>query len=502
MQTDAIKHVVIAGSDAPAWLTALILLRALGQNRDQTGLTVEVVEIRSALRPADVTVTLPSLRAFHRMLGLDQAELIAATDATYSLGQRYAGFVGSRPAYLATYATAGVPQHNLGFLQFWLRARHEGLKIELDEFSLGAAAARVGRYAPPPPSAAGLDAAEHGFHMHTLSYVRWLRAHALQRGVKVTPGAAFEVMTGEAGIAGLKLTDGRVIEGDIYIDATGTEAKLISALDNSRDEAAHLPGDRLLVTAAAPLSPLPLHAQISAHRHGWLGLYPLRSQTGMVMGYDSTAFSDDEALQQIATLSGLKPASGAVAEVYRPGRLRRAWVQNTIAVGPAAAVLEPNDGLDLHMVQVALSHLVSLFPLSRLRMPEADLFNDYLASYYDRALDYQATRYHLNRRFGEPLWDRLRDVPVTETVRHRIDLFRRRGLVALYEHEATNEDGWVAHLLGMGIVPEDYDPQVDQAPEGEVIQRFQGILKYVADRVRQMPTHEELLARAAGKVGA
>lgn len=496
VKPEGIRHVIVAGHDATVWMSALALLRAFGR----TGLTVEVVETPSLLRRADVYPSLPTLRAFHRLLGLDTAEMIRATAATYMLGQRYAGFLGNRPPFLIAHASTGGAIRNLPFLPFWLRARKEGLKAEYDAFSLGATAALNGRFAVPPPGAAGLEATDYGFNMHAGSYARWLKTHALKRGVRHTPVPGFTPEAGPNGLEALILPDGRRLTADLYLDATGPQARLMNAIGAGAqfDDSAALPCDRLLVTATAPLKPLPLFSQVSAHRHGWLGLYPLQAQTSMVMAYDSAGLSDDAAYQQAATLSGFKPDVGATVTPIKAGRLKTLWQGNTVAIGDAAASLEAGEGLTLHLAHVTLTHLLSLFPVRRDLMPEAQMYQEVVGMHFERLLDYLTVRFSLNRRFDEPLWDRLRDAPLSEPLRYKIDLFKARGLIALYEREAINEDSWISLLLGMGLVPEAYDPQIDQAPPEEIIQRFQYLLAYIKERVTQMPTHEALLMEPAG----
>src|SRR5262249_3101067 len=61
LMSHAIRHVVIVGRDAPAWLSACALQYALGP----AGVDVTVVELPSRAQAADLCISLPALEALH-----------------------------------------------------------------------------------------------------------------------------------------------------------------------------------------------------------------------------------------------------------------------------------------------------------------------------------------------------------------------------------------------------------------------------------------------------
>ena len=63
------KRVVIAGRDAPLWLSANVIHAALSRQ----GVVVDVVELPTLLRSQDVYATLPALEALHNLLGIDES---------------------------------------------------------------------------------------------------------------------------------------------------------------------------------------------------------------------------------------------------------------------------------------------------------------------------------------------------------------------------------------------------------------------------------------------
>jgi tryptophan halogenase len=121
-------------------------------------------------------------------------------------------------------------------------------------------------------------------------------------------------------------------------------------------------------------------------------------------------------------------------------------------------------------------------------MLEADAFNEKMHSLVMNVRDFQIAHYKLNKRYGEPFWDKVRNMNEPETLATKIHLFERRGVVAIQENETFQEENWSALFIGHGLMPKTYDPLVEQTPESEQIEKFQHILKYIAVEVEKMPS--------------
>ncbi|WP_140985893.1 tryptophan 7-halogenase [Asticcacaulis tiandongensis] len=499
MTGNRISRVVIVGSDESVWLSALALHRGFARS----GVSIEVIELPTLLQSSDVCATLPNIRNFHRLMGLDQAELIRHCGASFTVGQRFVGF--AEKPFLHVYSSAGASMKGLPFVQAWLKARTEGLEVPYEEFAVGAGLAKSGRFAPPR-DALEAETCDYAYHIHAASYAGWLKAHALHRGVTVSSVPDITPQVGNGRIEAIILPDGQRIEADLFVDATGAQGKLIAALegDDFEDWSEWLPLNRLLVTAGKGLSPLPLYAQITAHAHGWAGLYPHQGQTGMVMAYDGAALSDDEALKALVALTGVQPTAGATVNAFTAGQRRKPWIGNCVAIGESACVLDPLDASRLHVTQIGLTHLMSLFPIEREVMPEQKLFNDDVRSHYERLRNVSVVHYKLNQRQGEGLWDRARDTEVPPELAYKLKLYADRGLLMHMDHESFTEDSWHMLLLGQGLIPRTYDYKAENmfSDKREAVHRFQSLLGGIKAQVMTLPSHEQALARAAGLSGA
>ncbi|MDB5493873.1 MAG: hypothetical protein JWP86_1210 [Phenylobacterium sp.] len=498
--TRPVAKVAVVGRDAAAWLTALGLQRAFGR----TGVQVQVVELPSMLSAVDAYVSLPSLAGLHRIVGIDEDALIAACAGLYVLGQRFANWSGGRAPFLHAYDTQPVGLNNVDLIQYWLKGRAEGLKLDLEEFSLGAAMAKQGRLPLGAEPAEGFSRPAYGYHLDARAYVRLLREQAMRLGVSWVASGLGETHVDGGRIVSLTLSDGATVEADLFIDASGAQGALIEHLPAAAFEpwSQWLPCDRILAASGPRLDPLPAFSQIAAFRAGWIGIHPLQDRTALVCSYDSTRISDEDLVAALPVLTGLTLQDEAVAAPFRVGRRAAAWVGNCVAIGDAAASLELLDAAPLHLVQTGLSLLISLFPVDADDMREASAYNARLAAHAENLRDFQIAHYKLNQRRDDPFWDRTRDVPAPDALAYKMRLFASRGRIALYDDETFQESDWTSIFVGHGLIPQAYDPLVDLTPGDQQIQQLQKMLRFIAAEVTAAPTLQSHLAAPRSARGA
>jgi tryptophan 7-halogenase len=496
IEAHKVRKVVIIGRDDALWLSANVLWRAF----NAAGLDITVVELPSLLRAGDVYPTLKQQEAYHQLIGIDEKPMMRATQATYSLGQRFANFSKNRPPFIHAYSTYGRGLNRVSFHHYWVKARAAGLKADFDDFSINAAAAKNGRFFIPGEAVDGFAICDYGYHLDAAAYCQVLKTVALQRKIKhVTARLADVVKDAEDGrIVALKLMNGETVEGDFFIDATGSESALLGqALGVKFDSwRKWLPCDRLLTTHAPAMSPLPSFSQIAAFRSGWVGMFPLRNKTAIQQVYTSIDLKDEEAYEAAGIVSAMRLHPDAVVTPFSAGTRSIYWEKNCVAIGEAAVVLDPIDSVRMHSNLIGLSHLISLFPVDSNCMLESVEYNRNVASAFERIRDYQMCHYLLNQRYDQPFWDFCRRLEAPDQLRYKLDLFAARGNLAQYDDETFEDDDWYSMLLGHGLVPKAYDPLADQVPEAEIIQQFQRMLSFINMNVKDMKPMEAFLGVA------
>ena len=489
----AIGKAVIVGGGIDAWLAANALLTAFGR----TGLSVEVIET-PAPRPAGAArASTPGFRAFLSLIGIVESDLLRAAQGSYCLAQRNVGWRGDGTSFLRGYGPIGIPIARLPFLPFWVKARRHGMHVDLASFSTAAVAAGNGRAPGRSATASAGAPIDYGYQFDLGGCVALLAAAARHRGAMVTTATAVMPLRDSATgrIDTIRLADGRTVSGDIFIDATGAEMKLGPALNDAERSRRRGDPDRLFVASAPRAGPLYPLTTVTAHPHGWLTTIALRDRIALQMSFAGDRLSDDAAARTAEALAGAPLDRGGVIAL-ESHRRAAPWAGNCVAIGNAACAGPDLDGAELQRLQISVAHLVSLFPLGADMATEAAIYNERVAEHFDRLDDGMDARRRLNARSGEPFWDEARAAPISDRLTHRLAVFAARGIMPLYQDESLGEEDWQALLIGMGVIPESYDPQIDRVPDSEAIGRIQSLLGAIRREVEAMPPHEQALAEA------
>lgn len=170
----------------------------------------------------------------------------------------------------------------------------------------------------------------------------------------------------------------------------------------------------------------------------------------------------------------------------------RAWERNCVAIGPAACSFDPIHSVELQAMHMSLVHLLALFPIDRDYGAERAEFNRLTRSGLERLRDYQSAFYVLNRD-DSPFWSEARESQRSAELAHKIETFRARGEVPMYEHETFPADSWRALFVGHGLLPETDDPLAQSTPPDRLKAEFRRILGFIRDKVEEQTTHEYYL---------
>lgn len=488
--------IVILGRDIALWLSAGVLAKAL----QPAGVTVEAVELPTALTPADVAVALPPLEALHTQLRIDESALLRATGGAFSLGQNFAEPGGASPAFLHAYGSVGAAIDGHDFFAYWLKARRFGLAVGLEDFSLTAAAARQGRMMIPDDDTEVYGRCDYGYHLPALAYAGLLKAAALRYGAAthqaIAAGAELDPDTGD--ISALLLGDGRRIEGDLFIDTTGAQAELIGAALTVASESWHgyFPGDAVISASGARLASIPAYAEIRASASGSTAIHPCAARTFVTHSYSRALTSDDKAYAQAGIISGIALEDGMVRTTH-PRRRTNAWERNCVAIGEAACVFDTVHNVTLHAIQLGLVNLLACFPAGTAYAAQRAEYNRLTRSACERVRDFQSAHYSCARYTG-PFWDRANEASLSHELAHRIALFEARGEIAPMEEESFAPDSWRMLFTGHGLTPASWLPMIDRTAPDAMKGQFRRMLGFVREQVLRQPTHDAYLAQVHG----
>ncbi|MHB8812807.1 MAG: tryptophan halogenase family protein [Steroidobacteraceae bacterium] len=492
-------HIVILGGGTAGWICAAAFRRQLPV-QDYSITLVESDEIGTV---GVGEATLPSIKGFNDLLGIDEADFMRRTRATFKLGIEFCDWDRQGERYVHPFGAFGKPWGGVEFQHHWLRARLTGRECApLQEYSFSVVAALSNVFEPPDSDSRSIRSTySYAYHLDAGLYAAFLRSWAIERGVRRIEGRVSQVRrhpeTGN--LVELTLMSGARIAGDFFIDCSGFRAVLLGGTLGVpwQDWTHWLPCDRALAVATPRVDPLLPYTRATARPAGWCWRIPLQHRTGNGYVFSSRFIGEDEAAASL--LAGLEaPAMGEPRLLrFSAGRRACAWSGNCVAMGLASGFLEPLESTSIYLMQAAIIDLLHLLPDRRAGGIDPRLaaeFNRLAEWQYERIRDFLVLHYMANRRFGEPLWDFTRSMTLPESLRHKLELFRSRCALPNYEYGLFSRDSWLAVFAGQGVVPQGYDRLADGLPLEALEGRLAEFHAQIRTAVAGMRPHGEYVA--------
>ncbi len=493
MADRSIKRVVIAGGGTAGWLAAAVLSRQLGMILDIT--LVESEEI-GTIGVGEATI--PTMRAFQSLLGVDEREFMRATKASFKLGIAFEGWTRPGDRYVHSFGTVGKSTWMGDFQHFWLEAKARGDAGDIGDYCFELQAAEAGRFATDDQSRIN-----YAYHLDAGLYARFLRTRAEADGLKRVEGKIASVdQDPESGnLRALVLESGARIEGDLFIDCTGFAALLIEkTLGVGYEDWGHwLPTDSAFAVQTAAVGPARPYTRAIAHGAGWRWQIPLQHRVGNGLIYASAHLTDDEARAQL-----LREVEGEVLIEprkirYRTGRRLRVWDKNCIALSLASGFVEPLESTTLHLIMTGLTRLMQQFPSEGISAAVVERYNDQSRRELEAVRDFIVLHYHLNQR-DEPFWRERREMTIPETLQARIALFEDAAHTYQGADDLFRTDSWLQVMLGQGVQPRAHHPMAKIMPREQLGSALRDIKRNIAAAVSQLPQHQAFLDRYCAPV--
>lgn len=445
--------------------------------------------------------TIPVIKFFNAALELNEDDFVSKTQGTFKLGIEFVNWARLGDRYTHGFGGIGQDWGILKCYQYWLKMRQLGAAPELGEYSINTVAPRHAKFMRRRPEMKKSPLADiaYAFHFDASLYARYLRHYSEARGVVRTEGKIVStVLSDPSGfIEAVVLASGERLAGDLFIDCSGARGLLIEqALHTGYEDWSHwLPCDRAIaVPCESDRILLPL-TRATAHGAGWQWRIPLQHRTGNGHVYSSQFMQEDAATAiLLANLDG-KPLAAPRLIPFTPGKRRRLWNRNCVALGLASGFLEPLESTSIHLIQSTIVRLMRLFPHHGCNAVETEQFNRGCDFEYERIRDFIILHYKATEREDSPMWNYCRNMPIPDTLSRKIDLFRENGRIFRENDELFAEESWLQVMIGQRIVPESYDPLVDTQPQ-EAISRYLEDIETVIKRcVDVMPTQRDFIAQ-------
>ncbi len=414
-----IQSILVLGSGSAGLIAALSLKRKIPR------LAVSIV------RSPDIGVigvgegTTPNFpRHLFDYLGISRRRFYELAEPTWKLGIRF--LWGERGRFDYTFA----PQLDSHWTDL---PRPNGFYCDDDFSNVDAPSAlmREGKVFHRQANGAPDIQPWHAFHIENEKFVAMLETVAREAGVVIIDGKVTGSERGPQGIAAVLLDDGRRLEADFFVDASGFRSELMGkALEEPFDSFGRtLFCDRAVVGGWArtdePILPFTTAEQMDA---GWCWQIEHEHHINRGYVYSSQFISDEDAAAEFKRKNPKTPDSPRVVK-FRSGCYRRMWVDNVIAIGNAGGFVEPLEATAL-MIVCSHCHTMVDFLLHCELEPTPSmraLYNELTLATWHDIRDFLGLHYKVNTALDTPFWQHCRADTDLSGVQPLLDFYEENG---------------------------------------------------------------------------
>ena len=433
------KNIVILGGGTAGWIMAArIAAERLSIDAVPVGITL--VESSDVPTIGVGEGTWPSMRGTLEKIGIRESEFLQFCQATFKQGSRFINWrAGIGESYdhpftvppMVAGASLGANYQQAGSQQsfsHWICLQSHMMDAK-----------RAPKQLHTPDYAGVLN---YGYHLDAGKFAQLLKMHAVDRlGVKHVIGHFQSAEIDEDGqITSLNLADGTILDGDFFVDASGTHNQLIGgALASEFISLSHVsPNDRALAIQAPYVNQDDaIHSATlsTAQEVGWIWDIGLQNRRGVGYVY-SSAFSTEERAREILAryVVAINPdvdASAARQLIINPGYRATPWVGNCVAIGMAAGFIEPLEASALVMVELAAVYLCENLPATSIALKGiANRYNQLFSERWGRIRDFLQLHYLLSERRDTAYWRYVTEsIPATDRLNNLLEEWRYRDPV-------------------------------------------------------------------------
>ena len=331
------KKVVIVGSGTAGLISAAMIKTYWGDRVD--------VSLYHDASKGTISVgesTTPYIHAFLSFFGIPENEIIRELDVTVKLGIDFKNWIPNQSYF-----------HGFGAIS--LEGRRDDspstYSILNDDFNGGFL------YNEPTDTVPEtlFNDFSHALHIDTKQFIDFL-TKKLEGKINLVDDLVEDVVVENGNISRIVCKNSGVVEGDLFIDASGFNRILFQHLDPKwNDMSRYLPIDRA-IPQQVPYEfdgKLPSYTVSEATENGWIWKIPIGDRYGTGYLYSSKFTSDEDAREKynqwLIDNFNTELETDRIIK-YKPGYYEDYWIGNCLAVGLSSGFVEPLESTGIHLI--------------------------------------------------------------------------------------------------------------------------------------------------------
>lgn len=492
---DPLKIVIVGGGTA-GWMTAV----ALADATTDKICTITLIESEEIGSVGVGEATIPHIREFNNRIGINEADMMKFTQATFKLGIEFVDWGIKGSSYVHPFGTHGEPIQGIEFHQLWARVRQKAAIADIGSYSYAIESCRQNKFEFPVDDPNYINSTfSYAYHLDASLYARYLQAQAQQLGVVRVEGKilAVEKNSSSGNITAVQLASGQRVTGDFFVDCSGFKSLLLSQElhQDFEDWSQWLVCDRAWAMPSEKLTTLPPYTRSSAKEAGWQWRIPLQHRTGNGYVFSSHFVSEQSALDSLTSTVAAesRPLADGKLLKFTAGRYKKTWEKNCIAIGLASGFLEPLESTSIYLIQIAIQNLLKFFPSKIPNEKAIDEYNRIIDNEYARIRDFLILHYKLNDGSKGPFWEYCKNMAVPDSLEEKMELFRQRGYIEGYKYGLFSLPSWVSVFIGQNFYQQGFDPFCLGLSEPELVSALQSVSAKIINKLTDVPLHQEFI---------
>ncbi|PKG86273.1 tryptophan 7-halogenase [Colwellia sp. 75C3] len=416
MVSEQVKSIAIVGGGSSGWMTALYLNKLY--NHSQATVAITLIESPEIPTVGVGEATVHSIRSYFAAMGLDEKELLQATNGTLKTGIMFRNWMkpnedGSTHEYFHSFDQQNIAR-SIDISSAWFLSKGYN-KQRFDEATSISPHLIKDKLSPKHANSRPYEGVvPYGYHLDAIKMAAFMAKKGVAAGITHVKAVVDDVEVEGENIVRVRTSKGS-FTADLFIDCTGFKGLLINSVkerkDNWQSFEDALPCNKAVAVQLAysdDQEPKP-YTEATALSNGWAWQIDLMNRRGTGYVYDGNRLSKDEAETEL--LNYLNEGNGREKEVLRTvhldmniGCLKEFWVGNCLALGLSGGFIEPLESTGLHLVNTSARLLGTHLTGTNTAQAVRDSYNKIMNSTYQDLKHFIVLHYCLTDRDDTEFW--------------------------------------------------------------------------------------------------
>jgi len=330
----------------------------------------------------------------------------------------------------------------------------------------------------------------YAYHLNINNTLAYFKVVAEKIGIKLINGSVVDGKRDQI-LESVTLDNGQTVEGDLFIDCTGTKRILGNMFEKMETVSYenHLPLNSAIIYKKEQEKEIRTYTLAAATQDGWQWEIPVKDEIHAGYLYRKELVNEDE----------LQNKFGGKILRFQSGRIKKFLNRNILSVGLSSGFVEPLEATSIHATLIQLNSFLSEYFRTDLDYRNTyieDRYNSRMGKYWDSIRDWIRMHYFTQRKDSE-FWKETSNLSISQELAEKMETFkfrmpRENDCIPgeIYQNSLTFHVLNGMELLNSGIAQKELD---FYGLEETARNKYQEILKNDQNFIKNFVSHKYYL---------